>query len=80
MGNIDYDNLFAFTAEDALTVTESKKKNSGNPDVYKPNIKDEKCKDGKTISLSRVRKMTKKVDFLHLKEKVDEVVEVINKR
>ena len=40
----------------------------------------EKCKDGKTISLSRVRKMTKKVDFLHLKEKVDEVVEVINKR
>lgn len=53
MSNIDYDNLFAFTAEDALTVTESKKKNTGNPDVYKPNIKDEKCKDGNYRSLIR---------------------------
>jgi len=53
MSNIDYENLFAFTAEDALTVTESKKKNSGNPDVYKPNIKDEKCKDGNYRSLIR---------------------------
>lgn len=50
---INYDDLFAFTAEDALTVTESKKGNVGNPDVYKPSIKDEKCKDGNYRSLIR---------------------------
>lgn len=51
--NINYDDLFAFTAEDALTVTESKKKSFSNPNVYKPSFKDEKCKDGNYRSLIR---------------------------
>lgn len=52
MSNINYDDLFAFTAEDALTVTESKKQ-TGSSDIYKPSIKDEKCKDGNYRSLVR---------------------------
>jgi hypothetical protein len=32
------------------------------------------CGDGKTISLSRVRKLTEKVDYLHLKDKIDNTI------
>lgn len=39
------DDLFKFTADDALAVTESKKKNFSIDGLYKPTIKDEKCKD-----------------------------------
>ena len=35
---------------------------------------DRECGDGKTISLSRVRKMTEKVDYMHLKEKIDKTI------
>ena len=53
MSNINYDELFAMTAGDALTLTESKKKGNVNSDVYKPNIKDEKCTDGNYRALIR---------------------------
>ena len=44
------DELFSFTAADALAETESKKTNfSGNSEIYKPSIKDEKCKDEKYL-------------------------------
>lgn len=35
----------------------------------------EECKDGKTISLSRVRKLTDKVNYTELKEKIDKCVD-----
>ena len=48
------DELFSFTAADALAETESKKKSfSGNSEIYKPSIKDEKCKDEKYRALIR---------------------------
>ena len=48
------DELFSFTAADALAETESKKTNfSGNSEIYKPSIKDEKCKDEKYRALIR---------------------------
>lgn len=46
MGNLNLDDLFnGFTAADALAETESKKKNYSVEGLYKPSIKDEKCKD-----------------------------------
>jgi hypothetical protein len=54
MSKINYEDLFStFTIENALTTTESKKKSYSNPDVYKPSIRDEKCKDGNYRSLIR---------------------------
>ena len=53
MSKINYEELFAMTANDALSLTESKKKSNVNPDVYKPNIKDEKCTDGNYRALIR---------------------------
>ena len=44
MSNLD--ELFSFTAEDALAVTESKKQSFTNKyETYRPSIKDEKCVD-----------------------------------
>mgnify|MGYP003289596806 CR=1 FL=1 len=44
MSNLD--ELFSFTAEDALAVTESKKQSFTNKyETYRPSIKDEKCQD-----------------------------------
>ena len=44
MSNLD--ELFSFTAEDALAVTESKKQSFTNKyETYHPSIKDEKCQD-----------------------------------
>ena len=37
------------------------------------------CGDQKTISLSRIRTMTEKVDYIHLKDKVDEIIDYIKK-
>lgn len=53
MSGINYDELFAFTAEDALTTTTSKKKFNGVEGLYKPNFKDEKCTDGNYRALIR---------------------------
>lgn len=49
------DDLFKFTAADALVETESKKKSSysSSEGLYKPNIKDDKCKDQNYKSLVR---------------------------
>ena len=42
----NFDELFSFTAEDALAVTESKKVSFTNKyETYRPSIKDEKCQD-----------------------------------
>lgn len=42
----NFDELFSFTAEDALAVTESKKQSFTNKyETYRPSIKDEKCVD-----------------------------------
>jgi len=46
MANVNFNELFGnFSAADALAATETKKSSnfSGNPDLYKPSIKDEKC-------------------------------------
>ena len=43
--------------------------------VIPTSVINEKCGEQKTISLSRIRKMTEKVDYSHLKEKVDEVID-----
>ena len=53
MGNLDFTGLFTMTTEDALTLTESKKKTNLNENLYKPNIKDEKCTDGNYRALIR---------------------------
>ena len=46
MSNLDFDQLFSFTAADALAVTESKKTSFVNKnETYRPSIKDEKCVD-----------------------------------
>jgi hypothetical protein len=46
MSNLDFDQLFSFTAADALAVTESKKTTFVNKnETYRPSIKDEKCAD-----------------------------------
>ena len=46
MNNLDFDQLFSFTAADALAVTESKKTSFENKnETYRPSIKDEKCVD-----------------------------------
>lgn len=45
--------------------------------VVPTSIVNEQCEDGKTVSLSRVQKMADKVDYAHLKEKVDEVIDNI---
>ena len=38
------------------------------------------CKDSKTISLSRVRKMTEKVDYPDIKSKIDAIIESENEQ
>lgn len=43
--------------------------------VIPTSVINEKCSNQKTISLSRVRKMTEKVDYSRLKSKVDEVID-----
>lgn len=43
--------------------------------VVPTSIINEKCGEQKTISLSRVRKLTNKVDYSKLKNKVDEVID-----
>lgn len=53
MSSINYDDLWSMTAQDALSLTESEKKSFGSKDVYKPSIKDEKCKDNNYRSLIR---------------------------
>lgn len=56
MVNVNFKELFGnFSAEDALAATETKKSSgfSANPDLYKPSIKDEKCKDMNYRSLVR---------------------------
>lgn len=53
MSSINYDELFSFTAQDALSTTESSKNNKGIAGIYKPTYKDEKCKDGNYRSLIR---------------------------
>ncbi len=45
--------------------------------VIPTSLINEKCGDQKSISLSRIKRMTNKVDFSHLKEKVDEVIDGI---
>lgn len=60
MEKVNYEDLFAFTAKDALETTESSKKKSfSNPDVYKPSISDEKCKD------SNYRSLVRFIPFIH---------------
>lgn len=67
MGNLD--DLFSFTAADALAETESKKKSfSSFEGLYKPSIKDEKCKDQNYRSLIRF------IPFIH-ENKVKTTVE-----
>lgn len=51
MGNLD--ELFSFTAADALAETESKKRSYSAEGLYKPSIKDEKCKDQNYRALIR---------------------------
>lgn len=54
------DDLFSFTAADALAETENKKKSfSGNADLYKPSINDEKCKD------KNYRALVRFIPFIH---------------
>lgn len=56
MANVNFNELFGnFSAADALAATETKKSSnfSGNPDLYKPSIKDEKCVDKNYRSLVR---------------------------
>ena len=43
--------------------------------VIPTSVINDKCGDQKTISLSRIRKMSEKVDYSQLKEKVDEIIE-----
>ena len=45
--------------------------------VIPTQVINEKCGDGKTISLSRVRQLTEKVDYMGLKARVDEVIDRI---
>lgn len=50
----DFDDLFSFTAADALAETQSKKQSfSGSYETYRPSIKDEKCKDENYRALIR---------------------------
>lgn len=53
MSTMNVEDLFAFNANDALSVTESKKSNGGNAGIYKPSFKDEKCTDGNYRALIR---------------------------
>lgn len=57
MNNLD--ELFSFSAADALAETESKKKSYSYEGVYKPSINDEKCKDQNYRSLIRF------IPFIH---------------
>lgn len=58
MGNLD--DLFSFSAADALAETESKKKSfSSMEGLYKPSYKDEKCKDQNYRALIRF------IPFIH---------------
>ena len=43
--------------------------------VVPTSLINEKCGEQKTISLSRIGKMTNKVDYSQLKEKIDEVID-----
>lgn len=45
--------------------------------VIPTSVINEKCGNQKTVSLSRVRKMTEKIDYSWLKSKVDEVIDGI---
>lgn len=56
MSEVNFNELFgSFSAADALAATETQKSTgfSGNADLYKPSIKDEKCKDMNYRSLVR---------------------------
>lgn len=56
MSEVNFNELFgSFSAADALAATETQKSTgfSGNADLYKPSIKDEKCKDNNYRSLIR---------------------------
>ena len=55
MADVNFDELFgSFSAKDALAATESKKTSfSGNPNLYKPSINDEKCPDKNYRALGR---------------------------
>lgn len=56
MSEVNFNELFgSFSAADALAATETQKSTgfSGNADLYKPSIKDEKCKDMNYRSLIR---------------------------
>lgn len=70
MGNLNLDELFGgFTAADALAETESKKKSfTSFEGLYKPSIKDEKCKD------QNYRALVRFVPFIH-ENKVKTTVE-----
>ena len=43
--------------------------------IVPTSVINEKCGDQKTISLSRIREMTEKVDYDQLKDRVDEVID-----
>lgn len=53
MSSIDYDQLWGMSTEDALSLTKSEKKSFGIDGLYKPNYKDEKCKDNHYRALIR---------------------------
>ena len=47
--------------------------------VVPTSVINEECGDGKTISLTRVQKLTEKVDYASLKARVDEVIDRMKK-